>query len=202
MSYRLKNSGIVFISAMSQSLTCSVVTREGSFDAVLRNDIHLSALKAALKFGGASVMVFGMIPTADTGPLVRLHSKIKATVFKEILKKHVVPNLRTAIFQPAVFMQDNTPCYTAKSVKTSLSEKDVTVMEWPAQSPDMNPIENVWKLMNERTKENNPRNVKELWTNLKGEWEKISIDECKTLIRSCSKRCQAVIKSKGLHIKY
>ena len=75
-------------------------------------------------------------------------------------------------------------------------------MEWPAQSPDMNPTENVWKLLNERAKGKNPRNVEELWTNLKGEWEKISVDECKTLIRSCSKRCQVVIESKGLHIKY
>ena len=66
----------------------------------------------------------------------------------------------------------------------------------------MNPIENVWKLLNERAKEKNSRNVKELWTNLKGEWEKISVDECKTLIHSYSKRCQAVIESKGLHIKY
>ena len=66
----------------------------------------------------------------------------------------------------------------------------------------MNPMENVWKLLNERAKEKNPRNVKELWTNFKGEWEKISIDECKTFIRSFSKRCQAVIESKGLHIKY
>ena len=48
MSHGLKNSGIVFISAMSQSLTCSVVMGEGSFDAVLRNDNCLSALKAAL----------------------------------------------------------------------------------------------------------------------------------------------------------
>ena len=86
-------------------------------------------------------------------------------------------------------MQDNAPCHTAKSVKTFLSEEDVTVMEWPAQSPDMNPIENVWKLLNERAKEKNPRNVEELWTNLKGEWGKISVDECKILIRSCSKRC-------------
>ena len=38
--------GVVFISAMSQSLTCSAVTGKGSFDTVLRNNIHLSALKA------------------------------------------------------------------------------------------------------------------------------------------------------------
>ena len=48
MSYGQKNSVIVFLSAISQSLTCSVVTGEGSLDAVLRNDIRLSALKAAL----------------------------------------------------------------------------------------------------------------------------------------------------------
>ena len=48
-----------------------------------------------------------------------------------MLKKHV-PNLRTAINQPAVFMQDNAPCHTAKSVKTFLLEEDVTVMERPA----------------------------------------------------------------------
>ena len=47
-SYGLKNSGIVFISAICQSLTCSVVTEYGSFDAVLRDDIRLSAQKAAL----------------------------------------------------------------------------------------------------------------------------------------------------------
>ena len=48
MSYGLKNSGIVFLSATSQSLTSSVVTGDGSFDAVLRDDICLSTLKAAL----------------------------------------------------------------------------------------------------------------------------------------------------------
>ena len=42
-------------------------------------------------------MVFGMILAAGTGPLVWLHGKMNVTVYKEILKKHVVPNLRTAI---------------------------------------------------------------------------------------------------------
>ena len=73
-------------------------------------------------------------------------------------------------------MQDNALCLTAKSVKTFFSEEDIIVMEWPTHSPDINPIENVWKLLNERPKEKNPRNIEELWTNLKGEWEKISVD--------------------------
>ena len=141
-------------------------------------------------------MVFDMISTAGIETLVRLHGRINAIVYKEILKKYVVPNLRTAINQPAVFMKDNAPCHTAKSGKTFFSEEDVTVMECPAQSADMIPIENVWKLLNERPKGKNPRNVEELWANLKGEWEKISVDECKTLILSCSKRCQAVIERK------
>ena len=138
-------------------------------------------------------MVFNRISAAGTGPLVRLHGKINSTIYKEILKKDVVPNLRTTITHPAVAMEDIAPCHTAKSVKTFLSEED-------AQSPDINPIVNVWKLLNERAKEKNPRNIEELWTNLKGEWEKISIDECKTLIHSCSKRCQTVVESKGQHI--
>ena len=118
-------------------------------------------------------MVFGMISVAATTPLVRLHGKINATLYKEIFKKYIVPNLRTAINQPAVFMQDNALCHTAKSFNTCFSEKDVTVMEWPAKNSDMNPTENVWKLLNERAKEKNQRNIEELWTNLKGEWEKI-----------------------------
>ena len=85
---------------------------------------------------------FGKISSAGIGPLVRLHGKINTTVYKVILKKHFVTILRTAINQPALFMQDNTPCHTPKSVKTFLFEEDVTFMEWPAQSPDMNPIEN------------------------------------------------------------
>ena len=67
------------------------------------------------------------------------------------------------------YMQDNATCLRAKSIKTFLSEEDVTVKEWPAQSPVMNHIENVWKLLKKRNKEKNPRNVEELWTNLKGE---------------------------------
>ena len=54
-------------------------------------------------------------------------------------------------------MQDNAPCHTAKSIKTFLTGEDVIDMEWPAEIPDMNPMKNVYKLVNERGKENNPK---------------------------------------------
>ena len=54
-------------------------------------------------------------------------------------------------------MQDNALYHSAQSVKTFLSEEDVYVIEWPAQSPDMNPIENVWQLLIERAKKKKHR---------------------------------------------
>ena len=83
---------------------------------------------------------------------------------------------------------------TAKYVKKFLSKNDV--MEWPAQSPGMDPIENVWKLLNEKPQENNPINVEELWTNLKEEWEKISIEECKTWFPRVTKDLKLLLKVK------
>ena len=59
-------------------------------------------------------------------------------------------------------MQDSTPGHSAKSVNKFFSEEDDSVMEWPAQNADMNPIEDVWKLLNERPKgKNKKRNVEE-----------------------------------------
>ena len=109
-------------------------------------------------------MMFGIISAAGPGALVRLHWQINASVHKELLKQHVSPNLRTAINQPTVFMQDNALCHKAKSINTFFSEENVTVIDWPEQSPDMNSIENVWKLLNERSKKRNSSNIDELWT--------------------------------------
>ena len=92
-------------------------------------------------------MVFAMISEAGTGPLVRLHGKINATVYKKYWRNMLYLTWELQFNKPAVFMQDNAPCHSAK---TFLSDEDVTVIEKPAQSPDRNPIENVWKLQNER----------------------------------------------------
>ena len=61
-------------------------------------------------------------------------------MYQRILSRHAVPCLQT-ITNP-VFMQDNAPCTRPKKVIAYLSRESTTVMDWPAQSPDLNPTEN------------------------------------------------------------
>ena len=112
-----------------------------------------------------------------------------------------MPIIQNSGFDRATFMQDNAPCHKAKVVMSYLSEKDFEIMDWPPQSPDLNPVENLWKILGEKVMERNPTNTEDLWVKLQEEWSKISIEDCQELIRSCS-RCAAVIESKGSFTKY
>ena len=152
--------------------------------------LSVKCVKKTVKFGGGSVMVWGVISAAGSGPLVRLHGRVNAAVHKELLQQHAVPYLRAATAQPPIFMQDYAPCLEAKSVTTFLTDEGIAVMNWPPQSPDLNPIENIWKIVGERAQAKNPENKDKLWIYLKEEWEKLTPDFCNKLIGSCSKRMQ------------
>ena len=151
--------------------------------------------KKTVKFGGGSVMVFGMFSCQGTTPLVRLQTHVNAQIYKNIVQDHVVPIIQNS---ECYFMQDNVPCHKAKVVMSYLSEQDFEIMDWPQQSS----IENLWKTLRVKVMERNPTNTEDLWENLQEEWSKISIEDCQELIRSCSRRCAVVIESKGSFTKY
>ena len=77
-------------------------------------------------------------------------------------------------------------------------------MKWPAQSPDLNPIEHLWHHINTRLRayETPPNGVHELWERVEAEWEKIEPRVCQNLIESMPRRVAAVIKAKGGYTKY
>ena len=158
--------------------------------------------KKTVKFGGGSVMVFGMFSSQGTTPLVRLQTRVNTQIYKNIVQDQVVPIIQTLSFDWATIMQDNAPCHEAKVVLSYLSEQDFEIMDWPPQSPDLNPIENLWKTLVVKLMERNPTNTEDLWVKLQEEWSQISIEGCQELIRSCSRRCAAVIESKGSFTKY
>ncbi len=104
-----------------------------------------------------SMMIWGVMLSAGVGPLCFLKTNITAHVYQEMLEHFMFPSA-DQLFKGAdfIFQQDVAPAHTAKSTKSWLNGHGVGVLDWPANSPDLN-IENLWgivkrKMRNKRQK--------------------------------------------------
>ena len=75
-------------------------------------------------------------------------------------------------------------------------------MEWPSQSPDLNPIEHLWEQLDRQISGRKPTSKHDLFKILKQEWEKINNNEVMKLVDSMPCRCQAAINAKGFPTNY
>ena len=100
---------------------------------------------------------------------------IEGTMVKEtyldILDEHMIPSAdRLFGRENWTFQQDNDPKHTAIVVREWFQDNQVPLLPWPAQSPDLNPIENLWSILDQQTLSRKANTKEELFACLRMEW--------------------------------
>jgi len=83
-----------------------------------------------------------------------------------------------------------------------MAKNGIKLLDWPAQSPDLNPIKHLWSILKTKIRQHNITSKEHLKFVLKKEWDTISLEECRKLVATMSKRIAAVIQTKEGVTKY
>ena len=159
-----------------------------------------------LKFGGGSAMVWGCMTWQGIGYTCQIEGKMDAELYCKILEDELQDTLEYygKDVEDIIFQQDNDPKHTSGKAKHWFQTHGVEVLLWPAQSPDLNPIEHLWDHLKRKLSEyETPSSgVLELWDRIVETWEAIPASVCQNLIESMPRRIEAVLQAKGGHTKY
>jgi transposase len=159
-----------------------------------------------VKYGGGSIMVWGCMTAQGVGYMCRIDGRMDAELYCSILDDHLDETIEWYGMDKdsTVFQHDNDPKHTSRKAKEWLGNYGIDVLDWPAQSPDLNPIEHLWELLKRKLNgyEKASHSMHELWLRVEKEWNNILKEECLRLIESMPRRVAAVLKAKGGYTKY
>ncbi|XDV36075.1 hypothetical protein PO909_005924 [Leuciscus waleckii] len=121
-----------------------------------------------VKHGGGNIILWGCFSAKGTERLHRTEGRMDGAMYREILANNLLPSVRALkMGRGWVFQHDNDPKHTARATKEWLRKKHLKVLEWPSQSPDLNPIENLWRELKVHIAQRQPRNLKDLEKNIR-----------------------------------
>jgi transposase len=164
----------------------------------LKGKVTVPSTKSAL-----TVMFWGFFSCKGPGPLIPIEGTMNSEKYVQILEAHLLPFLKKAKFNP-IWMHDNAPCHSSKFTKSFLEKYQIKTLQWPPQSPDLNPIENAWAIIKRNVESQvfKPKSKQELIKSFTEEWNRVSAQTWSALMKSLPKRLHEVKKQKGQWTKY
>ncbi|KAI3373340.1 hypothetical protein L3Q82_006637 [Scortum barcoo] len=157
------------------------------------------------RFGSGSVMVWGGISLGGRTALhVLARGSLTAIRYRDEILRPLVRPYAGAVGPGFLLMQDNARPHVAGVCQQFLQDEGIDAMDWPARSPDLNPIEHIWDIMSRSIHQRHvaPQTVQELADALVQVWEEIPQETIRHLIRSMPRRCREVIQARGGHTHY
>jgi hypothetical protein len=151
---------------------------------------------STVKRGGGHTILGGCMGYAGVGELAIVEGIMIDNGYVNILLGNLKKNVRKLRIQDSyLFQQDNDPKHSPYNSYAR------GLLETPPQSPDINPIENIWSLLETKVRKCICSSRQMLIENLKKEWDKTGQEVTANLVNSMPRRLQAIIDAKGLHTK-
>ena len=149
-------------------------------------------------------MVWECFCNNRVGPLVLIEGTLNSDRYIELLEEYLLPFLNDLGIEDYIFQDDNAPCHALIKTKTWKENSSIHCLSWPAQSPDLNPIENLWYELEKRIRAYRPmpKNKNDFFEALKKEWYEIDEIRLNRLVKSMPDRINAVLENKGNPTKY
>nr|CCA18549.1 transposase putative [Albugo laibachii Nc14] len=163
-------------------------------------------IQPTVKHGDGSVKVCRCMIAHRVGYLNRIDGRLDAELYCKILDDELMQTLEYSEMEKdaTIFPQDNDPKHTSRKAKKCLQDLDMRVLQWPPQSPDLNPIEHLWDVLKRKLSsyQNPSQGIHESWERIEEKWNEIPKEECTAIIASMPRRIHAVLKAKGRNTKY
>ena len=151
-----------------------------------------------------SVMIWGSFSASGRGNLWFLPpgTTMKAANYLEMLQDRLLPMME--VRHTSIFMHDGAPCHRAASVGRWLQQQSVRVLSpWPGNSPDLNPLENLWAILKTKVAERKPTSMTHLHDVIRDVWcREINQETCMKLVHSMPDRVRQVLKNRGGPTKF
>ena len=127
---------------------------------------------------------------------------VTARSYIELLREKFVPWLHRQRKGEYVFQQDNAPAHSAKLTAQFFRDENIEVLTWPANSPDLNPIENLWGVLKRNVDKQRPESLDDLILVAKREWKSIPLSTVRACIDSMHRRLAEVVERGGDKVDY